>query len=126
MCPHVSTPRPPLCHVQAQLPSQGDALVCGLSVRDPPSLDRVRALTGICPQFDVLWGPLTGREHLLLLADVRGLPWHLRQPEAERLLKQVMVVVWLNMSCHVYLRGIGPLCQRWSARRIEGWQETSG
>ena len=29
---------------------------------------------GVCPQFDVLWGELTAREHLLLFADVRGLP----------------------------------------------------
>ena len=35
-------------------------------------MDRVRPLMGVCPQFDVLWDNLTGREHLHLFAAIKG------------------------------------------------------
>ena len=47
-------------------PSGGDALVYGESLSEPGGIDRVRPLMGVCPQFDVLWGELTGYEHLYL------------------------------------------------------------
>ncbi|KXZ55558.1 hypothetical protein GPECTOR_2g1107 [Gonium pectorale] len=77
------------CLVGALKPSGGDALVCGHSVADAAGLEAARALTGICPQFDVLWGWLSGREHLALAADVKGLPWAARRAEVDRMLQQV-------------------------------------
>ena len=29
---------------------------------------------GVCPQFDVLWGELSGEEHLLIYGRIKGLP----------------------------------------------------
>ena len=31
-----------------------------------------RSISGVCPQFDILWGELTAREHLLLYAAIKG------------------------------------------------------
>lgn len=50
----------------------GDALVCGTSLAEAGGMDRVRPLMGVCPQFDVLWEQLTGREHLMLFGAIKG------------------------------------------------------
>lgn len=50
-------------------------LVCGESILTEGGLDRATGLIGVCPQFDVLWGELSGREHLLVAGHVKGLPW---------------------------------------------------
>ena len=34
-------------------------------------MDRIRANMGVCPQFDILWGELTGREHMLLYGSIK-------------------------------------------------------
>jgi ABC-type multidrug transport system ATPase subunit len=50
--------------------SKGDARIFGYSVkRDMAS---IRAIMGVCPQHDVLWAQLTGREHLQLFAQLKG------------------------------------------------------
>lgn len=56
-------------------PSAGDMLVCGESVCTEGSLDRIRSQVGVCPQFDMLWGELTGMEHLVVAGHVKGLPF---------------------------------------------------
>jgi len=53
--------------------TSGDAVVRGEPLGLSGGLDRVRAMMGVCPQFDHLWGRLTAREHLLLYATVKGL-----------------------------------------------------
>lgn len=50
-------------------------LVCGESVCTEGGLDRIRPQIGVCPQFDVLWGELTGLEHLVISGHVKGLPF---------------------------------------------------
>ncbi|KAL4855684.1 ABC transporter A family member 11 [Chlorella vulgaris] len=67
----------------------GEALVCGESIAAAGGMDRVRPLMGVCPQFDVLWEQLTGAEHLLLFAAIKGLPSSVRQGDAARLLEEV-------------------------------------
>ena len=42
----------------------GDAKVCGISMNTAAGMDRIRETMGVCPQFDLLWGELTGIEHL--------------------------------------------------------------
>ena len=54
-------------------PDAGDALVYGESLTGPGGLDRIRSMIGVCPQFDVLWDRLSGREHLELYGQVKGL-----------------------------------------------------
>lgn len=48
-----------------------------------------RAVTGVCPQFDVLWDSLTAREHLALYGALRGMAKAAATAEAVRLLKAV-------------------------------------
>lgn len=37
-------------------------------------MGKIRSFMGVCPQFDMLWGELTGREHLRIFAGIKGLP----------------------------------------------------
>lgn len=48
-----------------------------------------RALTGVCPQFEILWGELTAVEHMAVYADIKGIPWEERKAQAESLLEKV-------------------------------------
>ncbi|GAX80779.1 hypothetical protein CEUSTIGMA_g8215.t1 [Chlamydomonas eustigma] len=77
------------CLTGAQIPTGGDALVYGHSVCSDEGMQAARSITGVCPQFDVLWGELTAREHMLLYADVKGLPWSQRTQAASELLDKV-------------------------------------
>ena len=67
----------------------GEAVVQGHSITHLGGLDRVRGLMGVCPQFDVLWDNLTGREHLLLFGAIRGLKGEEAARQADALLDQV-------------------------------------
>jgi ABC-type Na+ transport system ATPase subunit NatA len=40
-------------------------------VRDPNDMHRIRQMTGVCPQHDILFDMLTPREHLEFFAAVR-------------------------------------------------------
>jgi ABC-type multidrug transport system ATPase subunit len=51
----------------------GDALIYGHAISSEGGLDCVRPLMGVCPQFDVLWQQLSGREHLTIYGLVKGL-----------------------------------------------------
>lgn len=52
-------------------PSGGDALICGESITQAGGMNRIRSLMGVCPQFDVLWDELTGREHLEIFGHIK-------------------------------------------------------
>eukprot|EP00887_Chlorella_sp_A99_P004461 scaffold30.g4461.t1 len=52
--------------------SSGEALVYGESLASAGGMARARPVLGVCPQFDVLFEDLTGREHLLLFAAIKG------------------------------------------------------
>lgn len=54
-------------------PTRGDAVVLGESLVSPGGVDRVRQTTGVCPQFDILWGELSGIEHMRLFYAIKGL-----------------------------------------------------
>ncbi|XP_077992842.1 ATP-binding cassette sub-family A member 2-like [Glandiceps talaboti] len=57
--------------------TSGDAFVRGYSIsRD---IRKVYQHIGYCPQFDALYDKLTGREHLMLYAKLRGVPVGERQ-----------------------------------------------
>ena len=57
-------------------PTSGNAYVDGLDVRT--NIDDIYHYIGVCPQQDILWDNLTGREHLLFygrcVAIVLGIP----------------------------------------------------
>lgn len=53
-------------------PSYGDAFVASHSVLS--AMGQVRQKVGYCPQEDALLDPLTGRQHLVHVCHLRGLP----------------------------------------------------
>eukprot|EP00667_Euglena_gracilis_P004814 EG_transcript_4844 len=65
--------------------TEGETFLCGLPISQ--SLDQIRHKVGICPQHDILWDTLTGRQHLTIFAHFRGI-WN-PTAEVERLLAQV-------------------------------------
>lgn len=77
------------CLIGAMRPSSGDALIYGHSILSPGGMDSARSLMGVCPQFDVLWPELTGLEHMLVYADIKGLPWESRKAAAAQILDRV-------------------------------------
>ena len=46
----------------------------GEALSAPGGIDRIRARMGVCPQFDILWQELTGREHVLLYGAIKVRP----------------------------------------------------
>jgi ABC-type multidrug transport system ATPase subunit len=81
------------CLAGLDSPSSGDALVAGHSVTSPGGVDRVREALGVCFQFDLLFPALTGREHLQLVAAIRGLAGAQASAQVAELLQQVSAPV---------------------------------
>ncbi|KAE9601964.1 putative molybdate-transporting ATPase [Lupinus albus] len=52
-------------------PSAGTAYVQGLDIRT--EMNQIYTQLGVCPQYDLLWGSLTGREHLLFYGRLKNL-----------------------------------------------------
>lgn len=52
-------------------PSSGAAYVEGLDIRT--DMDKIYTSMGVCPQHDLLWETLTGREHLLFYGRLKNL-----------------------------------------------------
>jgi ABC-type multidrug transport system ATPase subunit len=52
-------------------PSSGTAYVQGLDIQT--DMDRIYTSMGVCPQHDLLWETLTGREHLLFYGRLKNL-----------------------------------------------------
>ena len=70
-------------------PSAGEALIYGEVLRSAGGLDRIRSMMGVCPQFDVLWDRLTGREHMHIYAQIKGVDPAMRGGHIEDLLDRV-------------------------------------
>lgn len=87
-------------------PSGGDALVYGESLSEPGGIDRVRPLMGVCPQFDVLWGELTGYEHLYLYGLIKGLPRREVEAQAFTLLDSVKLAGSAGVRTAAYSGGM--------------------
>eukprot|EP00003_Mantamonas_plastica_P027264 TRINITY_DN5807_c0_g1_i2.p1 TRINITY_DN5807_c0_g1~~TRINITY_DN5807_c0_g1_i2.p1 ORF type:complete len:496 (+),score=189.23 TRINITY_DN5807_c0_g1_i2:1108-2595(+) len=52
-------------------PTAGTAFILGNSITT--NMDDIRRVMGVCPQHDILWDQLSGREHLELFAAFKGL-----------------------------------------------------
>jgi ABC-type Na+ transport system ATPase subunit NatA len=80
-------------------PTGGDAVVSGYSLTSPGGLDQIRRTMGVCPQFDVLWNELTGREHLQLFGSIKGLKDKAAvTTQASELLKEVRGIFTMQNS----------------------------
>jgi ABC-type multidrug transport system ATPase subunit len=53
-------------------PTCGDATLAGYSLRSEP--EKTRRRIGYCPQFDALLQNMTGREHVEMYAQIKGVP----------------------------------------------------
>eukprot|EP01113_Clastostelium_recurvatum_P005090 TRINITY_DN1226_c0_g1_i1.p1 TRINITY_DN1226_c0_g1~~TRINITY_DN1226_c0_g1_i1.p1 ORF type:complete len:879 (-),score=247.94 TRINITY_DN1226_c0_g1_i1:81-2717(-) len=68
-------------------PTSGDALICGYSILD--DMPAIRKVMGVCPQHDILWDQMTGKEHLELFAGFKGIPEDRIQAEVQARLDDV-------------------------------------
>ncbi|CAH2041013.1 unnamed protein product, partial [Thlaspi arvense] len=68
-------------------PSSGTAYVEGLDIRS--QMDEVYTSMGVCPQHDLLWETLTGREHLLFYGRLKNLRGSALTRAVEESLKSV-------------------------------------
>lgn len=84
----------------------GDALIYGYSVRSSVGMTNIRKIIGVCPQFDILWDALTGKEHLHLFASIKGLPASSIREVAEKSLAEVKLTEAAGMRSGSYSGGM--------------------
>lgn len=87
-------------------PTGGDALVYGESITNPGSMERIRSVMGVCPQFDVQWGELTGAEHLYIYGRVKGLAASDVKAQSEDLLESVKLTSAAGQRSSAYSGGM--------------------
>ncbi|KAL8123533.1 hypothetical protein AgCh_011491 [Apium graveolens] len=68
-------------------PTSGTAYVEGLDIRT--NMDGIYSNMGVCPQHDLLWNTLTGREHLLFYGRLKNLKGSALTQAVEESLKSV-------------------------------------
>eukprot|EP01118_Nematostelium_gracile_P008166 TRINITY_DN2698_c0_g3_i2.p1 TRINITY_DN2698_c0_g3~~TRINITY_DN2698_c0_g3_i2.p1 ORF type:complete len:293 (+),score=63.74 TRINITY_DN2698_c0_g3_i2:360-1238(+) len=85
-------------------PTSGDAEIFGVSINS--NMTEVQRTMGICPQFDVLWGELTGEEHLYLFAGLRDIPPSEISAEVDKLLDAVELQEARKMTSFSYSGGM--------------------
>ncbi|KAK4843669.1 hypothetical protein QYF36_011306 [Acer negundo] len=68
-------------------PTSGTAFVQGMDIKT--DMDRIYTSMGVCPQHDLLWETLTGREHLLFYGRLKNLKGSALTQAVEESLKDV-------------------------------------
>ncbi|KAL1814731.1 hypothetical protein ACET3Z_017305 [Daucus carota] len=68
-------------------PTSGTAYIDGLDIRT--NMDDIYSNMGVCPQHDLLWNTLTGREHLLFYGRLKNLKGSALSQAVEESLKSV-------------------------------------
>ena len=84
-------------------PSGGTAFVNGYNIKT--NLDQARRSIGYCPQFDALDPLLTGREHLILYARLRGLSESSVHKYTEWCLKRLGLIPYADRAAGTYSGG---------------------
>eukprot|EP01113_Clastostelium_recurvatum_P036202 TRINITY_DN5133_c0_g1_i1.p1 TRINITY_DN5133_c0_g1~~TRINITY_DN5133_c0_g1_i1.p1 ORF type:complete len:762 (-),score=205.47 TRINITY_DN5133_c0_g1_i1:1-2286(-) len=84
-------------------PDMGESYIDGFST----SRDRSRAFRsiGICPQFDVLWDLMTGREHLRLYARIKMVPEEDVEATVDEFLTRFGLSTWADGLSSTYSGG---------------------
>ncbi|KAL6073552.1 ABC transporter, ATPbinding domain containing protein [Balamuthia mandrillaris] len=86
-------------------PTHGNAYIYGNSIIH--QMTNIQKVMGVCPQFDVLWDELTGKEHLHIFAGLKGIPgWKNMRAEARRRLEDVSLTSARNKLTHMYSGGM--------------------
>ncbi|XP_062224626.1 ABC transporter A family member 8-like [Phragmites australis] len=68
-------------------PTSGTAYIDGMNIR--LDMDKIYTRIGVCPQFDLLWETLTGREHLMFYGRLKNLRGATLAVAVEQSLKSV-------------------------------------
>ncbi|CAG9831939.1 unnamed protein product, partial [Diabrotica balteata] len=71
-------------------PTSGSAFVFGYDVRNANDMDKIRRMTGVCPQHDILFDDLTPREHLEFFAAIKGIPN--RKSAIDKIIREIDLV----------------------------------
>ncbi|XP_038064701.1 ATP-binding cassette sub-family A member 5-like [Patiria miniata] len=69
----------------------GQATICGYSIRDPIQMQKIRSMMGVCPQDNTLFDVLSAREHLQVYAGLKGVPRRDIKAEVDKILKLTML-----------------------------------
>ena len=90
----------------AQTATEGDALIDGHFVQSETSRASAQAALGVCPQFDALYHALTAREHVHLVAAIRGIPSATWSEVTDDLLDRVGLIMQADESVGTYSGGM--------------------
>eukprot|EP01006_Ploeotia_vitrea_P044288 TRINITY_DN66823_c2_g1_i1.p1 TRINITY_DN66823_c2_g1~~TRINITY_DN66823_c2_g1_i1.p1 ORF type:complete len:505 (-),score=281.61 TRINITY_DN66823_c2_g1_i1:222-1532(-) len=83
--------------------TDGDVYVDGLSILH--DLGDVRARLGFCPQIDPLFERMTGREHLMMYARLRGVPYETAHRLTQFLLQRLSLMPYADKESRGYSGG---------------------
>eukprot|EP00768_Dysnectes_brevis_P001229 gnl/Dysnectes_brevis/129_a152_4397.p1 GENE.gnl/Dysnectes_brevis/129_a152_4397~~gnl/Dysnectes_brevis/129_a152_4397.p1 ORF type:complete len:1000 (-),score=354.61 gnl/Dysnectes_brevis/129_a152_4397:155-3154(-) len=73
-------------------PTSGTARIVGHDMSQPGNLERIQAVMGVCPQFDVHWPSLTCKEHLSFYCKLKGVGPDVEEQHIEDLLEAVDLI----------------------------------
>lgn len=85
-------------------PTAGDALIFGKSIRH--EMDEIRRHMGVCPQHDILFDNLTGREHLHIFGLLKGVPESQLAEEIHARLADVLLLKEADLRAGAYSGGM--------------------
>ncbi len=85
-------------------PTSGDALIFGNSIIT--DMDEIRKVMGVCPQYDILWPQMTGREHLELFAALKEVSKDQIENEVVERLSDVDLLKVQNIPSEGYSGGM--------------------
>ncbi|XP_060080116.1 cholesterol transporter ABCA5-like [Ylistrum balloti] len=70
-------------------PTKGTASILGLNIANGLDMQKIRSMTGVCPQHNIIFDDMSCVEHIHLYGAIKGVPDHLLQSETETSLKNV-------------------------------------
>lgn len=85
-------------------PSGGTGYISGFDLTN--ELDNIHQLIGYCPQFNILWDELTGKEHMWLFAKLRSTPIRSRNELIDHKLNEVNLGKASNKAVSTYSGGM--------------------
>lgn len=84
-------------------PTSGTATLAGLDIVN--DIHRIRHKIGYCPQFDSLFDLLTGREHLILYAQIKGIKKDFIESAVNSKIREMGLVEYADRSAGTYSGG---------------------
>ncbi|XP_041362792.1 cholesterol transporter ABCA5-like isoform X3 [Gigantopelta aegis] len=73
-------------------PTSGTATINNMDVSHSGDMERIRSVTGVCPQHDILYDELSCREHLDIFAGIKGVGKEERDDVVEKIMKAVDII----------------------------------